>query len=81
MEKADIQIEILHMIQSRKIVYSRDFIRELAGWDFRKAITRLRRQGYPIENLRPPGTEGAYAWIEGMNRNEIEKLALSVQPK
>lgn len=79
MEEIDIQAEILKMIRTRKIVRSRDFVRELQGWDFRKAITRLRRQGYPIENLSPPGIEGAYAWTEGLNREDIDNLMANLR--
>jgi len=56
---------ILNMIRDRKQVYSREIIREIPGWDFRKAITRLQRQGHPISNLNPPGVEACYVWLDG----------------
>lgn len=56
---------ILNMLRTRKVVKSREFIRECQGWDFRKCITRLRHKGYPIENLNPPGMEAEYHWMEG----------------
>ena len=61
--KANQQQLVLEMIRNRKQVFSREFIRELPGWDFRKAITRLRRAGYPIENLNPLGGEAKYCWM------------------
>jgi len=59
------QQQILEMIRTRKQVRSREIIREVPGWDFRKAITRLQRQGHPIVNLNPPGIEACYAWMDG----------------
>lgn len=56
---------ILKMIQTRGRVTPREFVRELPGWDWMKAITRLRRKGYPIENLNPPGIEAIYVWAHG----------------
>lgn len=63
------QQKVLEMLQTRKVVRSREFIRECAGWDFRKAITRLRRQGHKIENCNPPGCEGCYVYTD---REKIE---------
>ena len=57
------QQQILEMIKTRKQVTSREFIRECATWDHRKIITRLRRAGYPIENLNPLGCEAKYCWM------------------
>jgi len=59
------QDKILEMIRTRGRVTPRDFVRELPGWDWRKAITRLRRKGYPIENLNRPGIEALYVWAPG----------------
>jgi len=64
MENQDVQGKILDMVRTRKVVRSREFVRELSGWDFRKAITRLRRKGFPIQNLNPPGIEAEYHWTE-----------------
>lgn len=61
----DQQAIILEMLKTRKMVRSREFIRECQGWDFRKAITRLRRQGFPIRNISPPGQEATYIWADG----------------
>ncbi len=58
------QDQILEMLRTRKIVKGREFIRECQGWDFRKCITRLRRQGYPIVNVAPAGHEATYLWVE-----------------
>lgn len=80
-EAIDIQAEILDMLRKRKLVGSREFIHELQGWDFRKAITRLRRRGYPIENLKPPGVEGIYAWTEGMTFEDIDNLKAKFKGK
>lgn len=55
---------ILDYIRSQGRIKSRELIRLMPGWDFRKAITRLRRKGYPIENLNPPGMEAEYHWVE-----------------
>jgi hypothetical protein len=59
------QAQILEMLKARKVVRSREFIRECAGWDFRKCITRLRRQGEPIENIAPQGQEAVYVYKDG----------------
>lgn len=59
------QAEILEMLKERKVVSSREFIRECSGWDFRKCITRLRKKGYPIENINPPGMEAVYVYKDG----------------
>ena len=56
--------QILNMIRSRRAVRSRELIREVACLDPQKAILRLRRKGYPIENLSPTGKEGLYCWVD-----------------
>ena len=57
------QRQILEMIQARGHVQSREFIREIWGWDHRKAISRLIRKGYPIKNVSPQGQEAVYVWL------------------
>jgi hypothetical protein len=59
----DQQAQILDIIRTRRAVYSRELIRECQGWDFRKAITRLRRKGFPIVNVSPAGREAKYCWM------------------
>lgn len=59
------QAQILEMLKSRKVVRSREFIRDCQGWDFRKVITRLRKQGHPIQNIAPAGQEGIYVYQDG----------------
>lgn len=56
------QQKILDMIRCRGQVRSREIIREIPGWDFRKAICRLQKKGYPIVNMNPPGIEAVYVW-------------------
>lgn len=56
------QQQILEMIRARRAVQAREFIRECQGWDFRKAICRLVKKGYPIYNIMPPGQEATYVW-------------------
>ena len=59
------QEQVLQMLKERKVVRSREFIKECAGWDHRKIITRLRRQGHPIENINPAGCEACYLYQDG----------------
>jgi len=66
------QAMVLWMLQTRGRVKSREFIRELEGWDFRKCITRLRRRGYVIENISLAGQEGEYEYRgKGIASNQI----------
>jgi len=63
------QSQILDMLRTRKRVTSAEFIREVAGWDHRKVISRLRRKGYPIESVIKPGDKYAtYLWVEEQMR-------------
>ena len=64
------QDKILEMIRSRKMVKSREIVREVPGWDFRKAICRLQKKGFTIRNVAPRGQEGCYLWVD----NEQGKL-------
>jgi hypothetical protein len=57
------QQQILDMLRSRRMVMSREFIRECSGWDFRKALCRLRKK-YPITNVAKPGHEGCWVWVD-----------------
>ena len=55
---------ILRILQERRIVTSREFIRDCKGWDFRKCICRLQRKGHFIYNANPPGVEGEYHYVD-----------------
>ena len=57
--------QVMRMLQERKVVRSREFIRELSGWDFRKCISRLIREGKPIKNIAKGNSEGIYVWTDG----------------
>ncbi len=62
------QQQILDMLRTRGAVWSREFIRECEGWDFRKSISRLRRighrLGFTITNISTPGQEARYVYRE-----------------
>lgn len=62
------QQQILEMIRSRRRVSHVEILREVATTDARKIISRLRRQGFPIENVSPPGELATYVWREEQMR-------------
>lgn len=62
------QDKVLRMLKERRVVRSREFIRECQGWDHRKIICRLRAKGEPIENINPVGVEAVYVYGEGQMR-------------
>ena len=53
------QAQILEMLRTGKPIKSREFIRDCQGWDHRKAICRLRRQGWDIRSEIPRGEREA----------------------
>ena len=55
----------LAYIVEHKVVKARELIRLGLGWDVRKAISRLRKQGHPITNIGKPGQEAIYFWADG----------------
>ena len=55
---------ILEMIRNRRRVTTAEILREVPCTTPAKAILRLRRAGYPIENVAKPGSLGIYEWQE-----------------
>ena len=59
------QEKIREYIMTRGRVTSEELIKLGISWDHRKIISRLRRKGYPIENVAKPGDKfGIYVWVE-----------------
>jgi Helix-turn-helix domain len=59
--KPEPQKMILEMLRTGRQIKSREFIRDCQGWDHRKAISRLRRQGWNIHSeIRPGEHEATY---------------------
>lgn len=54
---------ILQMLLTGRMIRSREFVKPGMGWDFRKAISRLRRKGYDIHSEIFPGERDATYWI------------------
>lgn len=59
------QAQILEMIRNRRRVTTAEILREVACTTPAKAILRLRRAGWPIENISKPGELAVYEWQEG----------------
>ena len=58
------QSQIREYLRSRGIATSVEL--EKMSWDFRRVISRLRRQGDPIETRPTPGKHYAtYVWADG----------------
>ena len=58
------QTQILEMIRTRRKVTTAEILRAIPCTTPAKAILRLRKQGYPIENVAPIGQLGIYEWQE-----------------
>lgn len=58
------QEKVLSMLRDRKVVTSREFIRECSTWDHRKIISRLTRKGHFIYNAMPIGVEAEYHYVD-----------------
>lgn len=55
------QDQILSILREGRPVKSEEFIRRVLGWDHRKAISRLRRQGWDIlSEIRPGDRQATY---------------------
>lgn len=55
---------ILEMIRNRRRVTTAEILREVPCTTPAKAILRLRRAGYPIENISKPGELAVYEYQE-----------------
>lgn len=67
--KNEPQKAILEMLRTGRPIRSREFIRECAGWDHRKAICRLRKQGWNIVSEIPHGErEATYKLVPRQER-------------
>jgi hypothetical protein len=62
--KVNPQSQILEMLRTGRPIKSREFIRDCQGWDHRKAISRLRRQGWNIVSEIQPGEREATYRLE-----------------
>ena len=59
------QAQILDMIRTRRRVTTAEILRAIPCTTPAKAILRLRRAGWPIENIAPIGQLGIYEYQEG----------------
>ena len=59
------QAQILDMIRSRRRVTTAEILRAIPCTTPAKAILRLKRAGYPIENVSKPGELAIYEYQEG----------------
>jgi hypothetical protein len=63
------QAKVLEMLKNRGSVTSPEFVRECQGWDHRKCISRLRRQGHQIISRKVDGKNyHEYLLYEGQMR-------------
>jgi len=58
------QAQVLNLIRSRKVVWIREIIQKCATWKHATIMGRLKKKGYPIVNVSPPGYEACYHWVE-----------------
>ena len=59
------QAQILDMIRTRRRVTTAEILRAIPCTTPAKAILRLKRAGYPIENVSKPGELAIYEYQEG----------------